>query len=115
MNKDYDGYSSPPSGGDNQPGGGANQHQMHQWIMIEINRLTKSVGGIEANQGHHDNTMSKLDTKTDNIDSRVNKLSTVITVGIAIITTAVTVIGFLLGSKLSEVLSSLDALSKISH
>ncbi|GAB5992531.1 hypothetical protein [Aeromonas enteropelogenes] len=114
MNRDYDGYSSPPSGGDNQPVGGANQHQMHQWIMVEINRLTKSVGGIEASQGHHDTTMQKLDTKTDNIDSRVNQLSTVIKVGMAVIATAVTVAGFLLGNKLSEILSSLEALSKVS-
>lgn len=115
MNRDYDGYSSPPSGGDNQPVGGANQHQMHQWIMIEINRLTKSVGGIEVSQDHHDSTMQRLDTKTDNIDSRVNQISTYLKIGMAIITTAVTVAGFLLGNKLSEIMSSLDALSKISN
>ncbi|USP10149.1 MULTISPECIES: hypothetical protein [Aeromonas] len=81
-------------------------------IDVQLGAVTLNINTIQSDQRHAADNFCKLDAKVAEIDSKLQSISTRITIAATAIVTAAAVLGFVLGSKLTDVLDAMEKLSK---
>lgn len=79
---------------------------------VQLGSVTLNMQTIQHDQRHAADNFCKLDTRVESLNTKLDSLNKIIIIATTAVITAATVITFVLGSKLTDILDSVNKLSQ---
>jgi cob(I)alamin adenosyltransferase len=87
--------------------GGASQAQALQWIQLELNKISHSMGRLEASQQAQSESMNRIEGRATSVDSELQGLKQKLAWVAGGVAGAVAIFIFIFGSDLKTIWASL--------